>query len=260
MQAGPLYSQRNALLFLSLTALIHAAGIAWAWVQPTIDNHIEPHVIAVSLYQRTAVADKKEIGKTKPTPPTALQARATQPRQDSRKNKEASRQPIADSMAATTKEIAPPQANLAHAGETTRDITPDSEVTAKEQTPSDSSASVEDKAETEASAGNLEPASAFSPTSHHLQLPVSEAGFLSNPKPDYPRLSRRFGEQGKVVLRLLILASGSVAKAEIETSSGYKRLDQAALEAIRNWRYLPAKQDGVAIEYWHRQPFLFELN
>ena len=62
-------------------------------------------------------------------------------------------------------------------------------------------------------------------------LPSSAADYLHNPPPAYPRMSRRMGEQGTVLLRVFISAEGRAEKAEIRTSSGYARLDEAAVIA-----------------------------
>lgn len=92
-----------------------------------------------------------------------------------------------------------------------------------------------------------------------LQPPRADAAFLDNPAPAYPPLSRRLREQGRVLLDVLIRADGSVGEVRLKRSSGFPRLDQAALEAVRRWRYLPAKRGGTPIDYWHVQPLDFEL-
>lgn len=92
-----------------------------------------------------------------------------------------------------------------------------------------------------------------------LIAPVSNAAHLSNPAPIYPRQSQRRKEQGTVMLEVLILADGSVAELRIKESSGYQRLDQAALNAVAQWRYVPANQGGETIDYWHLQPVAFAL-
>ena len=60
-----------------------------------------------------------------------------------------------------------------------------------------------------------------------LELPPSAANYLKNPPPLYPRMSKRLGEQGVVIVRALIGVNGQAEKAEIYKSSGYERLDQA---------------------------------
>lgn len=90
--------------------------------------------------------------------------------------------------------------------------------------------------------------------------PRSDAAHLSNPAPAYPPLSRRMGEQGRVLFDVFILADGSVGEIRLKHSSGYPRLDRAAEEAVRRWRYQPARQGGEPIPYWYVQPVVFSLD
>lgn len=97
------------------------------------------------------------------------------------------------------------------------------------------------------------------PAPARIELPSSDAAYLNNPKPAYPALSRRLGEQGKVVVRVLIGVDGTAQQAEIRTSSGYDRLDQAALATVRSWRYVPGKRNGTAEAMWFNVPINFVL-
>ena len=92
-----------------------------------------------------------------------------------------------------------------------------------------------------------------------IELPSSDADYLSNPKPPYPPMSKRLGEQGKVVIRTLIGADGVAQEASIHQSSGFDRLDHAALATARKWRYVPGKRAGVAEAMWFNVPFTFIL-
>ena len=92
-----------------------------------------------------------------------------------------------------------------------------------------------------------------------VQLPSSNADYLQNPKPAYPPLSRRLGEQGKVIVRVLIGADGVPRKAELHQSSGFDRLDRAALDTTLKWRYVPGKRGGMAEEMWFNVPINFVL-
>lgn len=102
-------------------------------------------------------------------------------------------------------------------------------------------------------------APAAPPAPPAVQMPSSNADYLQNPKPAYPPLSKRLGEQGKVVVRVLIGADGVPQKAEIRQSSGFDRLDQAALITVLKWRYVPGKRGGVAEEMWFNVPINFVL-
>ena len=94
--------------------------------------------------------------------------------------------------------------------------------------------------------------------------PVSLATYLALacPKrvpPDYPAMSRRQGEQGKVVLLVELDENGYVASARIKESSGYKRLDEAGLQAIRQWQCNAPLRNGIAVRAIALQPFNFIL-
>ena len=89
--------------------------------------------------------------------------------------------------------------------------------------------------------------------------PIFNADYLNNPAPLYPTLSRRYGEQGKVVLRVLVNARGTADEVQIFTSSGFRRLDEAALEAVRRWKFVPAKRGAEAVQAWVRIPIPFIL-
>ena len=97
------------------------------------------------------------------------------------------------------------------------------------------------------------------PAPPKVELPSSDADYLNNPKPPYPPLSKRMGEQGKVVIRTLIGTDGTALEASIFKSSGFDRLDQAALATARKWRYLPGKRAGIAEAMWFNVPFTFVL-
>jgi len=89
---------------------------------------------------------------------------------------------------------------------------------------------------------------------------VSTASYsASNQKPTYPNMSKRLGEQGTVVLRVLVKADGSAGEVEVKSSSSYPRLDQAAVEAVKTWRFNSAKIDGKAIDEWYQVPIPFKL-
>ena len=79
-----------------------------------------------------------------------------------------------------------------------------------------------------------------------ISLPDAHAFYLQNPKPEYPARSRLLREEGKVVLRVWVGADGLPTKAEVATSSGYERLNAAALRAVMDWRFTPGKRNGQA--------------
>lgn len=86
-----------------------------------------------------------------------------------------------------------------------------------------------------------------------------DADYLQNPAPVYPSLSRRMGEEGKVMLRAYVLPSGKPESVELKHSSGSARLDEAALAAVRKWRFVPARKGGDAVAAWVLIPISFRL-
>lgn len=86
-----------------------------------------------------------------------------------------------------------------------------------------------------------------------------DADYLDNPKPVYPHISRRLGEEGKVLLRVFVSADGSPEKIELRSSSGFQRLDKAAEEAVARWRFVPAKRGDQAVTAWVVVPVVFSL-
>lgn len=91
------------------------------------------------------------------------------------------------------------------------------------------------------------------------ELPSGDADYLQNPKPAYPAMSKRLGEQGRVVVRVRIGADGVPQQAEISKSSGFDRLDQAALATTLRWRYVPGTRGGVPQSMWFSVPINFVL-
>jgi protein TonB len=97
------------------------------------------------------------------------------------------------------------------------------------------------------------------PAPARVELPSSDADYLQNPRPPYPPISKRLGEQGKVLVRVFIGANGLAEKAEIRQSSGFDRLDQIALSTVQKWQYVPGKRGGVAEAMWFVVPINFVL-
>ncbi|CCG08383.1 energy transducer TonB [Pararhodospirillum photometricum] len=78
-------------------------------------------------------------------------------------------------------------------------------------------------------------------------------------KPSYPAAARRAGESGVVVLALLIDTAGAVIDQRVERSSGFPRLDAAALEALGRCRFQPATLDGRREPTWARLRYVWKL-
>ena len=81
-----------------------------------------------------------------------------------------------------------------------------------------------------------------------------------NARPPYPPMSIRLQEEGSLILALWVKEDGRVGDAKVDQSSGFPRLDEAATrEALRSWRFVPAKENGKAIGSWMRIKFTFRL-
>lgn len=86
-----------------------------------------------------------------------------------------------------------------------------------------------------------------------------DADYLQNPKPAYPMVSRRLGEEGRVVLRVRVSVQGLPLEIDIKQSSGFARLDEAARSAVEKWRFVPARRGDEALESSVLVPLTFKL-
>lgn len=77
--------------------------------------------------------------------------------------------------------------------------------------------------------------------------------------PEYPLQSRQFEETGTVVLNFLIDVDGRVLQSRVESSSGYRRLDDAARRALSLCRFKPGTVDGKPEKSWHRLKYVWKL-
>ncbi|WP_206667309.1 energy transducer TonB [Candidatus Methylobacter oryzae] len=91
------------------------------------------------------------------------------------------------------------------------------------------------------------------------QSPSFNAAYLNNPAPSYPPVSRRLGEEGVVLLQVQVNTDGAPESVQLQTGSGSSRLDQAALEAVKNWRFTPAKRGNQPVSASVVVPVRFSL-
>lgn len=89
--------------------------------------------------------------------------------------------------------------------------------------------------------------------------PQFNADYLNNPAPRYPALSRRLGEEGRVMLRVFVDERGLPARVELRSSSGHGRLDEVALETVRQWKFVPARRGDLPVSAWVLVPISFSL-
>lgn len=87
----------------------------------------------------------------------------------------------------------------------------------------------------------------------------AKASYLTNPKPAYPMVAFKMKIEGKVILVVEVLESGAVNKVAIGESSGNESLDRSALETVKNWKFTPARKNGVIVSQVVRVPITFSL-
>lgn len=92
-----------------------------------------------------------------------------------------------------------------------------------------------------------------------VSMPNSDASELNNPKPPYPVISRKLREQGLVTLKACIGANGTLESLDLKQGSGYSRLDQVALQTVKQWRFIPAKRGNTPVPMCYELPVKFIL-
>jgi protein TonB len=219
---------RGARLALGGSLLLH--GVAVAWVLSEAPSPPQPQAprVQVALIEAPRPSVRPESppapaeAEPAPAPPVAVEAPAAPARPEPvAEKKPRLKQPVV--------ERAPAPKPVEPAPEVSPEISPEPAVTKAEPAP---------------------PA---------VVAPDYEADYLNNPPPAYPRLSRRLREEGEVELRVRVSPQGQPMTVELARSSGSQRLDEAALRAVRQWRFEPARQGSRAVEAWVRVPIHFKL-
>jgi periplasmic protein TonB len=90
--------------------------------------------------------------------------------------------------------------------------------------------------------------------------PNFSAAYLRNPPPRYPLIARRNGEEGTVTLRVRVSAAGRAESVSVDTSSGSSTLDRAAVDAVKAWRFVPARRGAEAVDATVLVPVVFRLD
>jgi len=96
-------------------------------------------------------------------------------------------------------------------------------------------------------------------TPPQVTSPRFDAAYLNNPAPTYPPTSRRLHEHGVVLLRVRVTREGHPAEVLVERTSGSSRLDSAAISAVQQWKFVPARRGSEPAEAWVIVPLQFEL-
>ncbi|MBL8488594.1 MAG: energy transducer TonB [Rhodocyclaceae bacterium] len=93
-----------------------------------------------------------------------------------------------------------------------------------------------------------------------VTAPRFDADYLENPPPAYPLAARRRGLQGTVRIEVLVARDGRVRDLKVDEGSGHPELDEAALRAVREWRFVPARRGGDPVEASVIVPVRFQLD
>ena len=91
------------------------------------------------------------------------------------------------------------------------------------------------------------------------RIRVARPRYGENPKPVYPPEARKKGYQGDVLLRAEVLANGRVGDVELKKSSGHEILDRSALAAVKQWKFIPAREGEKTVAVWVTIPVTFQL-
>ena len=86
-----------------------------------------------------------------------------------------------------------------------------------------------------------------------------KAAYLQNPKPPYPPLAFRARIEGKVIVIAEVQTDGRAGRVRVLESSGNEMLDQSALSTVKQWKFTPARKDGVIVTQAVRIPITFSL-
>ena len=217
--------QNASFLMLSIVIVAHIAGLAWLTSnktsQPVIKKLLTP--ITVSFVNKPT--PEPEIVPLLPTPQVAI-----------KKQKPIVKQILATSEPAAEQPLAAPSAIESEAPPS-----PTAPVVA---------AKIPEVVEPPQQKVEHEPI---------VEPPRFGAAYLHNPAPDYPPLARRLGEQGRVLLRVLVSTNGEADNVQVETSSGSSRLDQAAVQAVKKWSFIPAKRNKQPMSAYVLVPVQFSL-
>lgn len=103
------------------------------------------------------------------------------------------------------------------------------------------------------------PATAPSNSEAVITPPRLDASYRGNIAPPYPSLSKRLGEAGTVLLHILVKEDGMVGEVRLNKSSGFSRLDQAAIETVKRWKLIPARRGSEPFAAWYNLPINFNL-
>ncbi len=226
---------RRESLCLGAAVALHAAALAWQpWLPPTVaiqrDAGRQAPTITVTLPQSvlSVAGAVPALQNSSLTPPKPLVDKPLKPAPH--------KEPPAPTVSVqSSNEVSGPPADVS--------------------TPATPAAHVRTAAEMLAAT----PVKVSTAATASAALDTARPDHAHNPPLDYPALARRFGVSGRVLVRVLVEASGEAREVLIAGSSGHEVLDQAALKSVRSWRFLPARRGTDTFAAWVEFPVKFEL-
>ena len=226
---------RSECLGFGTALLLHAAALAWVPLSTSGNRPADngPPVIQAALIQASAFVASAETPAAPHRPAAAASAPSTP------------RLPLPRAAPAVTAAV---------------DITPPAAPASAPAPPPPALQGVT-AAPATIPGGAVDPATqAATPTRTTSEsMQTARPDHAHNPPAEYPALARRYGLTGRVMMRVLVEASGEAREVVIVASSGHELLDQAALKSVRGWRFLPAKNGTQTVAAWVEFPVRFEL-
>ncbi len=93
----------------------------------------------------------------------------------------------------------------------------------------------------------------------HVIKVQADPNYFQNPPPEYPELAKQMRQEGLVMLAVDVDREGIPIKVEIKESSGFRLLDQAAVKAVRHWKFQPGRIGNIPVESSVTVPIRFRL-
>ena len=226
---------RSILLLLTFLVIAVHVGI-WSWLTQTVETETQaqPLVMQVSMIAMSSPKPVVAAPKPAPTTPPPPEKKPVPPKTPPK--------PVVKKPPPIT-QPAP-------------DFAPSKLVSGPEPVPpvSGPSSPVNNTAATvnESKPAPVAPADSFTEANFR-------ANYAQNPKPDYPPVAKSRGWSGKVLLKVQVSAQGNSDAVAIEQSSGHEILDESAVEAVKKWRFIPAKRGETPVASSVIVPIVFTL-
>lgn len=246
-----------ALLFV---AALHLAGWLWTRKPPVETPVIVPPMVDVELITPPKVAQTSA-----PAPAPAPTARpAPAPPKKAETPPKPKPKPAVKPTPKTVEKPKPlrettPEPPAEHA-EVTRPVPKPAAAPPASAPSSASSSSASSQSSASSRGAGQAPGAKGSGGSDQKVSPAHDAGYLHNPKPKYPAVAIARNWEGLVRLRVYVLPNGTAGQVVLHQSSGHGALDEAALDVVQRWRFVPAKRGEQAIASWVVVPLVFKLN